>query len=113
MISMLGEPGTDVVLGPCEDGGYYLIGWKEPHPALVREVEMSTRHVLQDTLAMAETHRLSIALAPTWYDIDTVADLERLAAELPAASHGRHTRAFLAKKQVVSRQLPVDGGETF
>ena len=94
----LAEEQTDVVLGPCEDGGYYLIGWKEPQPALVREVEMSTRHVLQDTLALAALHNLQVSLTPTWYDIDNIEDLKRLAGELAVPSHfGRHTRAFLAK----------------
>jgi rSAM/selenodomain-associated transferase 1 len=92
----LAEKDTDVVLGPCEDGGYYLIGWKEPQPALVREVEMSTRHVLQDTLDLAALHNLQVSLTPTWYDIDNIDDLERLAGELAVPSnYGRHTRTFL------------------
>ena len=44
---------VDVVIGPCEDGGYYLIGWRTPHPSLIREVTMSTPHVLRDTLSAA------------------------------------------------------------
>src|SRR5262249_35081740 len=49
---------ADVVLGPCEDGGYYLIGLKRPRPRLLREVRMSTPHVLRDTLALAEAEGL-------------------------------------------------------
>lgn len=85
---------VDVVFGPCEDGGYYLIGWKRPYPRLLREVTMSTSHVLQDTLAIARQEGLRVALLPPWYDIDDIADLERLRADENA---GPSTRAFFAQ----------------
>jgi uncharacterized protein len=90
----------DVVLGPCEDGGYYLIGLKRPQPRLLREVQMSTPHVVRDTLALAEQLDLKVALLPTWYDVDTVAELDRLRSELRnAPAHvAHHTRAFLAER---------------
>jgi uncharacterized protein len=89
---------SDVVLGPCEDGGYYLIGLKRPQPRLLRDVQMSTPYVVRDTLALAEQLGLKVTLLPTWYDVDTVAELDRLRAELrDAPPHAaRHTRAFLA-----------------
>jgi rSAM/selenodomain-associated transferase 1 len=89
---------ADVVLGPCDDGGYYLIGMKRPQPRLLRDVEMSTPHVARDTLALAEQLGLRVALLPSWYDVDTVAELDRLRAELREAppEAARHTRAFLA-----------------
>jgi len=77
----LDEPAVDVVLGPCEDGGYYAIGMKRPHPTLF-DVTMSTPRVVEDTLARADVAGLRVALLPTWYDVDTPADLARLAAEL-------------------------------
>ncbi|NTU81829.1 MAG: glycosyltransferase [Chloroflexales bacterium] len=89
----------DVVLGPSDDGGYYLIGLREPRPRLLRDVPMSTPTVLRDTLAIAADLGLRTALLPTWYDIDTIADLDRLRAELreaPAAV-AAHTRAFLSR----------------
>lgn len=95
---------ADVVLGPCEDGGYYLIGLKQPTPALTRQVEMSTPHVLEDTLALAASLRLTTALLPTWYDVDTHAELNRLRAEL--ALHPKNvapaTRAYLANLSLES-----------
>ncbi|HEU5103997.1 MAG TPA: TIGR04282 family arsenosugar biosynthesis glycosyltransferase [Roseiflexaceae bacterium] len=54
---------SDVVLGPCDDGGYYLIGLKRPQPRLLREVEMSTPFVVRDTLALAAELGLRVALA--------------------------------------------------
>lgn len=90
---------ADVVLGPCEDGGYYLIGLTRPQPRLLREVQMSTPNVLRDTLALANGAGLRVALLPTWFDVDTALELERLRAELATHANGAapSTRAFLAR----------------
>lgn len=88
---------AEVVLGPCDDGGYYLIGLTRPQPRLLLEVPMSTASVLTDTLALAAELKLRVALLPTWYDVDTAAELDRLKQELTTSTNslGRHTRAFL------------------
>ena len=88
---------ADVVLGPSDDGGYYLIGLKQPAPRLLRDVQMSTRHVTADTLALAEAEGLRVKLLPVWYDVDDVASLRRLNAELTTApAHvAPHTRSLL------------------
>lgn len=90
---------ADVVLGPTRDGGYYLIGMKQPQPHLLRQVEMSTPRVLADTLALAEASGLSVALLPTWYDIDTIADLHKMGDEITMSSNGTAaaTRRWLAQ----------------
>ena len=90
---------ADVVLGPCEDGGYYLIGLKRPQTRLLREVQMSTPHVLGDTLALAQRDGLRVALLPSWYDVDTVQKLERLRADRAAEDNGAapYSRAFLSR----------------
>jgi len=77
---------ADVVLGPTRDGGYYLIGMKQPQPQLLREVQMSTPRVLADTLALAEASGLTVSLLPTWYDVDTVGELYQLEGELAGLS---------------------------
>jgi len=89
---------ADSVLGPCDDGGYYLIGLKRPAPRLLREVRMSTPTVARDTLALAAIENITMHQLPSWYDVDTVAELERLRAELPSltSDRARHTRAFFA-----------------
>jgi uncharacterized protein len=94
---VLARDEANVVLGPCDDGGYYLIGLARPQPRLLREVSMSTPHVLRDTLALAATEGLRAALLPPWYDIDVADDLRRLAAELAAGppEGAYHTRMFL------------------
>jgi hypothetical protein len=89
---------ADVVLGPCDDGGYYLIGLKRPAPRLLREVQMSTPNVMSDTLAVAEAEGLTVHLLDTWYDVDTAAELERLQIELRSSNDHRATltRKFLS-----------------
>jgi rSAM/selenodomain-associated transferase 1 len=88
---------TDVVLGPCDDGGYYLIGLKQPAPRLLREVRMSTSHVTADTLALAADMGLQATLLPCWYDVDDVDALARLIKELDGSPSGPapHTRAMV------------------
>ncbi len=90
--------GVDVVLGPSEDGGYYLIGLKEARPELFRDIRWSSERVTAQTLARAEVVGLSVALLPPWYDVDTGADLERLRGELATlpAETLPHTRRFFA-----------------
>jgi hypothetical protein len=74
--------GHDVVLGPAEDGGYYLIGMNKPQPALFREIDWSESVVLGQTLARAADAGLRVATLPYWYDIDTADDLARLEGAL-------------------------------
>lgn len=96
--------GAELVLGPADDGGYYLLGVRAPQPRLLRTVPLSTPTVLADTLHVARELGLRVALLPPWYDIDTVADLRRLATGL---AHGPpdvapRTRAFLADLELGS-----------
>lgn len=91
---MLDDPAIDAVFGPCEDGGYYLIGLMGPQPRLVREVGMSRADTLAETLRMAADIGLRVGLLPSWYDIDSVGDLDRLAGD---PNLGRHTREFLTR----------------
>ena len=95
----LENPDVDVVLGPCEDGGYYLIGVKAPSPALFQEIAWSTSAVTAETLQRAEEHKLSVACLPEWYDVDVYQDVRRLAEELRSLpdEQARHTRAILGQ----------------
>jgi len=94
---------ADVVLGPSDDGGYYLIGLKRPAPRLLREVTMSTPTVTTETLALAAEEGLRVELLPPWYDVDDAAALARLTAELAQnpADVAPHTRAFFATNQEI------------
>jgi len=86
----------DVVLGPCEDGGYYLVGVRGPQPALFEGIPWSTDAVFALTLAKARAGGLSVHVLPRWFDVDTEADLRRLHAEIVAGPHGPpRTSAFV------------------
>jgi len=81
-------PLYDVVLGPAEDGGYFLIGLRAPQPALFDGIVWSTETVLAQTLARAGALGLTVHQTPPWYDLDTPADLRRLARDLKAVPPG-------------------------
>lgn len=99
---------SPVVLGPAEDGGYYLVGVRaEPAPPdLFRGIQMSTPRVFAETLARSAELGISPELLPATFDVDEAADLRQLARALacghPAAA-SPHTRAAL-------RRLGIDGG---
>ncbi|MFT7475049.1 MAG: rSAM/selenodomain-associated transferase 1 [Verrucomicrobiales bacterium] len=79
---LLGEARHDIVFGPTNDGGYYLIGWKSSWTRVVTDVTMSTPTVLNDSLEIARSLGASVALAPEWFDVDEAADLARLRSSL-------------------------------
>lgn len=93
-------PGDRVVLGPAEDGGYYLIGLKETHPRLFEDIAWSTPFVFAQTIERARDIGLPTVLLPRWYDVDDLASLRRLNAELLRAGGGqvRYTAGFLHRR---------------
>jgi uncharacterized protein len=66
----------DLVLGPAQDGGYYLIGLRRPCPELFGQMSWSTATVLTETLARATVAGRSIGLLGTQRDLDEPADLQ-------------------------------------
>ena len=73
---------TDVVLGPCDDGGYYLIGLRFRAPALFAGIPWSTSRVLDLTIQRAREAGMTWELLPPGYDIDTWEDAERLMKDI-------------------------------
>ncbi len=78
----LSAPGDRVVLGPADDGGYYLLGLKQPHPALFQDIPWSTPAVRAATLARAASGELEVVELPVWYDVDDAQSLHRLVGDL-------------------------------
>ncbi len=97
----LGDNGTDVVIGPAKDGGYYLIGLRSVSSELFDSIPWSTPVVLARTLEIAATLRLTVSLTPQWYDVDSVDDLRRVMADQAVA---KRTRAWLAAHPEVVRE---------
>src|SRR5215469_16293033 len=64
----------DVVVGPTNDGGYYLVGAKSSHPALFASDGMGTNSALGKLISRARELQLSVGFAELFYDIDVVED---------------------------------------
>ncbi|MCA1615848.1 MAG: TIGR04282 family arsenosugar biosynthesis glycosyltransferase [Acidobacteria bacterium] len=111
-VAELARPGDRVVLGPADDGGYYLIGLKGARRRVFEDIDWSTERVLAQTIERAAECGLGVGLLPAWYDVDDAATLARLCAELfaegdaPACPPGgpqfagyaaAHTRGYLAR----------------
>jgi rSAM/selenodomain-associated transferase 1 len=81
--------GTDVVLGPATDGGYYLIGASAHHPYLFEDIAWSTSRVLATTLTRCRRHGLDWACLPEHADLDTPDDYLRYRAGEAPAGRGK------------------------
>ncbi len=68
---------TDVVIGPADDGGYYLIGIARPYPFLFQNMRWSTEHVMPDTLHRLRQRKIGFKLLETLHDCDRPDDLDR------------------------------------
>jgi uncharacterized protein len=104
----LAKAGDRIVLGPSEDGGYYLIGLKKLHKGLFEEIDWSTERVFDQTKQHAneigiEVHQLSYG-----FDVDDRATLARLCEELlglearSPSNIAPSTRKFLS--EIVERE---------
>jgi rSAM/selenodomain-associated transferase 1 len=81
-VDELSRPGDRLVLGPSDDGGYYLIGLKHPHPEPFARIDWSTPAVFTQTCARTRTAGLELIQLPRWYDVDDAATLATLESEL-------------------------------
>jgi hypothetical protein len=75
---ILAQPGERAVLGPSDDGGYYLLGLKTAHRRLFEDIAWSTDAVAPATLERAREINLDMHVLPVWYDVDDVEGLQRL-----------------------------------
>jgi len=99
----------DLVLGPCLDGGYYLIGTHAVRPEFFRNVAWSSETALLDTIGRAREVGASVALLEPWYDVDTPADLNLLRAHLTAQSLAGQPASCRRTWEYLSR-LQQEGG---
>jgi rSAM/selenodomain-associated transferase 1 len=93
--AILAQTENTIVLGPTEDGGYYLLGVKRVYRALFEDIDWSTDSVLEQTRVRAEQLKLKVHLLPTWYDVDERVTLQRLCTEF-FNSAGRATAGYPA-----------------
>src|SRR5215468_302277 len=101
---ILARPGDRAVFGPALDGGYCLLGLKAKHHHLFEDIAWSTERVAHQTLERAAELKLPVHVLPTWYDVDDIAGLKMLQAELfdgqsfapdLCSARAQHTRALI------------------
>jgi len=93
----MAEPGDRIVLGPAEDGGYYLIGLKAPHVHIFENIAWSTSRVADETRDRARERGLGIVELSSWYDVDDTTALARLLGDLTLmAERGDGLRPYAA-----------------
>ncbi len=88
LASELLAPGERVVLGPAEDGGYYVLGMQSAHARLFSGIAWSTEFVADQTRDRARASGLELVELPDWYDVDDREALGRLLRELAAPCAG-------------------------
>ncbi len=71
----------DLVVGPALDGGYYLLGLRQLHADLFKNIRWSTGEVLNSTLARADKLGLSQMALEPWYDVDDLETLRKAARD--------------------------------
>ena len=121
---------ADMVLGPASDGGYYLIGLRQPFPQLFVDMPWGTDEVLERTRSIADDLDLSLMLLDTLADIDRTEDLHRwkgtsiqipephhtprISIIIPTLNEATNLPATLASTQNGSNVevIVVDGGST-
>ena len=105
-VKLLRLPEDRTVLGPCDDGGYYLIGLKSLHRELFGRIDWSTECVLEQTRQRAAEIDLEVKLLPAGYDVDDRATLRRLCGELLVQNSpdclAPNTRKFLT--EIIERE---------
>jgi len=97
-----------IVLGPADDGGYYLLGMKKNHRRLFDEIDWSSERVLDQTVQRAAELKVAVELLPICYDVDDRTTLRRVCDELlrdnskSTIDIAPATRAFL--REIVERE---------
>ena len=110
-VDALAKPGDRIVLGPSDDGGYYLIGLKKAHRRVFQNVDWSTECVFEQTVQRAREKNLEVHLLPLWYDVDDRATLRRLCHEL--LDDGNTSKGFAAPetRRYLIELMANKGGE--
>ncbi|MDI1313820.1 TIGR04283 family arsenosugar biosynthesis glycosyltransferase [Prosthecobacter sp.] len=115
---------NEVIFGPAQDGGYYLVGLRRPVPALFQDIEWSTAHVLSDSIEKARASGSQPELLVTLPDVDEPHDLddwhalqtqvERVSVIIPTVNEAAHLAETL--RHVAAAQpheiIIADGGST-
>ena len=92
---------ADIALGPTADGGYYLVGVKEPSPFLFENQTYGRGSVFENTAAAARAAGKTVAPAPPCDDVDTPEDLRKLNSLSPDS----YTARYLSTLHVIPSEV--------
>ena len=108
-IQLLSSPDDRIILGPCDDGGYYLIGLKQLHREVFERIDWSTERVFEQTRERANRIGVRVHELPGGFDVDDRASLRRLCDELL----GENARDDVAPwtREFLSELIAGDGRE--
>lgn len=97
----LSEDGKRVVLGPSQDGGYYLVGMNQPIPEVFFGMTWGHQRVLADTTKKLRQLGIEFCLLPEWFDVDTAEDIARLRAIGHPLTRAAMKRTLACLEQIV------------
>ncbi|MBN8588263.1 MAG: TIGR04282 family arsenosugar biosynthesis glycosyltransferase [Rhodothermia bacterium] len=86
-----------MVIGPTDDGGYYLLGMNEWYPEVFENMTYSHPDVFEQTLGRMEETDATVTILPEWYDVDLPNDLSRLITDMAESPTqiAQNTRQFV------------------
>jgi rSAM/selenodomain-associated transferase 1 len=107
------RPGERVVLGPADDGGYYLLGMTRAHAQLFADIAWSTDGVAAATRQRAASLGLDVVELPVWYDVDDAAALARLRRDIAdgGSVHGLRPYHAPATASLLGKLGLMDAGQ--
>ncbi len=94
--------GREAVLGAVDDGGYYILGLREPRPEPFAGIRWSTDFAAEDTRERLTRSGLDVVELARWFDIDDPAALSRLLSDRSGYA-APHTQAALAPMRLAER----------
>jgi hypothetical protein len=101
----------DLVVGPTNDGGYYLVGAKGEHPTLFESDGLGTKSALERLLERTKGLGLSTGFSERFYDIDVADDLVQLGRELQLSpARAPRTAQWLSEWRPTGGQLGHQAG---
>jgi len=108
-IEFLSSPGDRIILGPCDDGGYYLIGLKRLHREVFERIDWSTDRVFEQTRQRATQIGVRVDELARGFDVDNRATLRRLCDEL--LGENAHNSVAPRTKEFLRELIARDGRE--
>lgn len=93
---------ADAVIGPCEDGGFYVLGLKRCSPGLLKGISWSQASTGQETIHRLQAQGLHVDVIEPWFDVDFPSDLKKLKTMLDRREiDAPHTHNLLKTFKIV------------